>query len=345
MEKGSTAPLNRDARIFGSMDQRKTTAHARKMFLAVLAAANLFAACGDRPAQHAPFTTESDTLAWETISLLGDTLFPPPVDPALRQRHDSLLQVALADYLADSLDLHNIVWLGRRLAYLHRYRDAVRVYTIGLRHHPDAPELYRHRGHRYITLRDFPAARRDLEKAAALAEGRPLTIEPDGIPNKLDIPLSNLHFNIWYHLGLAHYLEGDDAAAEDAFAACMRFAVNPDLVVAVTDWRHLTRRRMGDTAGAARLLDSIHADMEIIENADYLRRLLLYKTGTAPAADADTDATGRATLGYGVTCWHTFEGRPTEAASIRRAILADGFWPAFGHIAAEADSARLVRTQ
>jgi tetratricopeptide (TPR) repeat protein len=327
------------------MDERKTTTFARTTFLAVLAAASLFAACGDRPVQHASFTTDSDTLAWETISLLGDTLFPLPVDPAIRHRHDSLLQVALADYLADSLDLHNIIWLGRRLAYLHRYRDAVRVYTIGLRHHPDAPELYRHRGHRYITLRDFSAAQRDLEKAAALADGRPLAIEPDGIPNKLGIPLSNLHFNIWYHLGLVHFLEGNNAAAEDAFAACMRYADNPDLVVAVTDWRYLARRRMGDAAGAARLLDSIHADMEIIENADYLRRLLLYKTGTMPAAGADSDATGRATRGYGMSCLYAVEGRAAEAASIRRAILADGFWPAFGHIAAEADSARLVRTQ
>jgi tetratricopeptide (TPR) repeat protein len=327
------------------MDERQTPATVRMILLAVLAAASLFAGCGDRPAQRASFTLESDTLAWETVSLLGDTLYPPTPDPETRHRPDSLLQAALADYLADSLDLHNILWLGRRLAYLHRYRDAVRIYTLGLRHHPDAPALYRHRGHRYITLRDFDAARRDLERAAALAADMPLTTEPDGIPNKLGIPLGNLHFNIWYHLGLVHYLEGDDAAAEDAFAACMRYAVNPDLVVAVTDWRYLARRRMGDTAGAARLLDSIHADMEIIENADYLRRLLLYKTGTAPAAGADTDATGRATLGYGVSCWHTFEGRPAEAASIRRAILADGFWPAFGHIAAEADSARLVRTQ
>jgi tetratricopeptide (TPR) repeat protein len=313
--------------------------------MVALAAAMLFAACGDRTAHDEPFTTESDTLAWETISLLGDTLFPPTVDPVIRLRHDSLLQVALADYLADSLDLYNILWLGRRLAYLHRYRDAIRVYTIGLHHHPDAPELYRHRGHRYITLRDFPAARRDLEHAAALAEGRPLTIEPDGIPNKLDIPLSNLHFNIWYHLGLVHYLEGNDAAADAAYAACMRYAVNPDLVVAVTDWRYLARMRMGDRAGAAQLLDSIHADMEIIENDDYLRRLLLYKTGTTPAEETGNDATGRATLGYGVSCWHAFEGRSAEGASIRRTMLADGFWPAFGHIAAEADSARLVRTQ
>ena len=336
---------NRDARIFERMDGRMKTANTRSACLAVLTAACLFVACGDRPAQHAPFTTESDTLAWEAVSLLGDTLYPPPVDPAIRPRHDSLFQVALADYLADSLDLYNIIWLGRRLAYLYRYRDAVRVYTIGLRHHADAPELYRHRGHRYITLRDFAAARRDLEKAAALAADRPLTIEPDGIPNKLDIPLSNLHFNIWYHLGLVHYLDGDDAAADAAFAACMRYAVNPDLVVAVTDWRYLARMRMGDRAGAARLLDSIHADLEIIENDDYLRRLLLYKTGSASIADADSDATGRATLGYGVSCWHAFEGRPTKAASLRRAILADGFWPAFGHIAAEADSARVVRTQ
>jgi hypothetical protein len=42
---------------------------------------------------------------------------------------------------------------------------------------------YRHRGHRYITLRCFDAAIADLEQASKLIKGKPGEIEPDGLPN------------------------------------------------------------------------------------------------------------------------------------------------------------------
>ena len=34
-----------------------------------------------------------------------------------------------------------------------------------------------------------------------------LETEPDGIPNKLNMPLSSTQFNVWYDLALAHYLK------------------------------------------------------------------------------------------------------------------------------------------
>jgi len=38
---------------------------------------------------------------------------------------------------------------------------------------------------------------------------KPNQIEPDGLPNAKNIPISTLKGNIWYHLGLAYYLKGD----------------------------------------------------------------------------------------------------------------------------------------
>ncbi len=73
--------------------------------------------------------------------------------------------------------------------------------------------MYRHRGHRYITLREFDKAIADFNKAVELIEGTDDIVEPDGAPNAAGIPTSTLHTNIWYHLGLAHYLKGDFAAA------------------------------------------------------------------------------------------------------------------------------------
>src|SRR5215213_4686900 len=53
---------------------------------------------------------------------------------------------------------------------------------------PDDPRLYRHRGHRYITVRDLGPAILDFEKAARLIEGRPDEVESDGLPNSKNIP-------------------------------------------------------------------------------------------------------------------------------------------------------------
>mgnify|MGYP006178114509 CR=1 FL=1 len=49
----------------------------------------------------------------------------------------------------------------------------------------------------------------DLERAASLVRGRPDEVEPDGAPNRFNIPTSTLQSNIWYHLGLAYYMRGE----------------------------------------------------------------------------------------------------------------------------------------
>ncbi len=279
----------------------------------------------------------------EAISLLGDTLLPLSDPPDIRHEKDSLLDEAYQFYLTDSTDLDNIIWYGRRLAYLYRYPEAIRVFSDGLKHHPQAPELYRHRGHRYITTRQFDRAVEDLEKGIQLAEGRSLEMEPDGVPNKLNIPLSNLHFNIYYHLGLAYYLLGQYDEAHQAFHQCMAWSDNPDLVVATSDWLYLTLNRLGDTSEIQAVLQPIHADMEIIENDGYHQRLLLYKGLIKPDAligDAE-DPIQAATQHYGVSAWYAFNGHPDKAAQLRKIILQNGYWPAFGYIAAEADSNRI----
>ena len=124
---------------------------------------------------------------------------------------ESYLAKAKADYDRDPSSADNAIWLGRRLAYLGRFSEAIDTFTQGILKHPGDARLYRHRGHRYITLRKFDLAIRDLKRAADLIEG-PDQIEPDGQPNARNIPTSTLDSNIYYHLGLAHYLKGEPAA-------------------------------------------------------------------------------------------------------------------------------------
>lgn len=278
-------------------------------------------------------------------SLLGQPLSPPALPEATQARLEAQLAEAQAAYERDP-GLEQTIWYGRRAGYLLQLERAAAIYSEGIARFPEAYQLYRHRGHRYISLRRFDLAVADLERAVTLAEGRPVEVEPDGAPNRLGLPLSNGHFNSWYHLGLAHYLRGDFAAAIEAYRSCLRFCDNDDSLVATSDWLYMSYRRQGDEAAAATLLEPIHAGMTVIEDQAYLNRLLLYKGELAPAAlldPADTSedaALNLATQGYGLGNWHLYNGRRDEAMAIFRQVLTTGSWAAFGYIASEVEVAR-----
>lgn len=115
-------------------------------------------------------------------------------------------------------------------------------------------------------------------------------------------------------------------------------------IVAVTDWKYMTLRRLGRHDEAAKLPEPIRADMEIIENRAYHRRLLMYKgvlkpedlLATEGASDLDP-----ATSGYGVGHWHLCNGDRGKAKEIFARVVAGPYWPAFGFIAAEVELERM----
>lgn len=145
----------------------------------------------------------------EAMSLLGDTLRTLPIAPAVRARYEQQLAEAKRAYDHTPTNVDSIIWYARRLGYLGRLRESIAIYTRGAELHPDNPWLYRHRGHRYISVREFDNAIRDLERAEKLVDGKPDIVEPDGQPNAANQPIGTLHSNIRYHLALAYYLKGD----------------------------------------------------------------------------------------------------------------------------------------
>lgn len=273
-------------------------------------------------------------------SFFLDSLRDLEVKPANRPLLEEKMEEARMSYLEDSTDLNNIIWYGRRLAYLHHFDEAIRVFSGGLNFHPRSPELYRHRGHRLISIRRFEEAIFDLRQAARLAKNRPVEIEPDGLPNKLDIPLSNLHFNIYYHLGLAYYLLPDYANAVKSFTSCMKYADNDDLRVATTYWLVLTYLRLREESEVQKYLLRINPYMEIIENQTYLEQLLVIKN--QKPFDFLQDSVSQNSVNpinlYGISVWKESLGDTSLAAEIRKRILSTGHWTYFGYIAAEADS-------
>ncbi len=278
----------------------------------------------------------------EAVSLLGERLYAPPISPATRVLYEQRLAEARAAYDRAPTNADSIIWLGRRTAYLGSYRDAIAIFTEGVARHPDEARMYRHRGHRYVSVRELDKAIADLSRAAALTTGRPDEIEPDGIPNARNIPTSTLQSNIWYHLGLAHYLKGDFERALASYREAMRVSRNPDMLVATSHWLYMTLRRLGRAEEAESVLASISRGMVIIENDAYHRLLLLYKGELPPdsLAPSGADALNDASVGYGLGNWHLYNGRRAEALAVFRRVLAGGNWPAFGYIASEAELAR-----
>ena len=236
----------------------------------------------------------------------------------------------------------NIIWVGRRTAYLGRYKDAIKIYTGGIQQFPADARLYRHRGHRFITLRCFDLAIADFEKAAKLIKGRADEIEPDGLPNARNIPTSTLQSNIWYHLGLAYYLKGDFQRALRAYREAEKVSTNADMQVATAHWVYMTLRRLGRENEAKKTVAAIRDDLDIIENADYYKLLSVYK-GKLKAADLlneisrNADSLSNATLGYGLGNWFLYNGQTAEAEKIFRQVTAGNQWSSFGYIAAESE--------
>ncbi len=287
----------------------------------------------------------------EAISLLGDTLYRMELPGERQAQYDSALKIAQQNYDQAPQNLENIIWLGRRLAYLGRYREAIDVYTKGLRVFPESPELYRHRGHRYISTRQFDKAISDLEQSALLIASSPLKKEPNGIPIPLpenDRP-ATLQFNVFYHLGLAYYLKGEYGQAAQAYEKCLEYCQNDDEITATADWLYMAYRRLGEDEVAEETLAMIKEDMDIRENEGYFERLLMYKGMLEPnellkiGSDiplADRDLT-LATQGYGVGNFYLYNGEQAVGLKVMEDIVEGRHWAAFGYIAAEADLARM----
>jgi len=79
----------------------------------------------------------------------------PELSETTRKDFENKLASAKADYENDSTHADAILWYGRRTAYLGNYEDAIRIFSKGIALHPDDARMYRHRGHRYITVRCF----------------------------------------------------------------------------------------------------------------------------------------------------------------------------------------------
>lgn len=270
------------------------------------------------------------------LTPLGKTYsIPSPSESLLQQ-----MEEAKKNFESNPTDLESLIWYGRRTAYLGHYQNAIAIFTYGIEKFPNEPKLYRHRGHRYISIREYEKAISDLEKAAELIQNASNEIEPDGMPNALNIPVSTLHGNIYYHLGLAYYLVQDYEKAFEAYLKCRETGSNYDNIVSSTHWLYMIQQRMGNPEKAMEMLAPIHADSTVIENQSYADLCRLYKGWLpmdsliqhGPGGNPSNDA-----VRYGVANWHLYHGDTIQAKSMLEALLNTKSFASFGYLAAEQD--------
>jgi tetratricopeptide (TPR) repeat protein len=271
-------------------------------------------------------------------SLLGERLHARPVpDPAaLRQ-----VQAALA---AAPAGVDAIIAAARELRNAMAYDEEVALYTRALALAPDDWRLYRFRGHRWISLRRFEDAIRDLDRARALAP---------------------YDFDVAYHRGLALYLLGRFDEAADEYLRCIRIAADTavlagapalagqrpcaevatrdDSRVAIMEWAYRALRRAGRHEEARALVQQVGPGLDVTENTAYYQAMLA-RRGHYPKADLlePLPVAGRfETRAYGVAVDELVDGNRERALFLLRRIAEDAWWPGFGRIAAEADLLRL----
>ena len=233
----------------------------------------------------------------------------------------------------------NLIWIGRRHAYLGNYESAIKYFSQGISTYPLDARFYRHRGHRFITNRCFERAINDLKKASSLSNNKPNEIEPDGLPNALNIPTSTLKGNIYYHLGLAYYFESQLKEAMLAFEKCIEFSENNDSFVAAANWLYIIYYQLNKINKADKLLAKIDNQMNLIENNSYLIILNLYKDSNSlieiEKKILKEESLNNITVAFGLGNFYLLKGETEKAYKIYNLITNSDQWSSFAYIGAE----------
>jgi tetratricopeptide (TPR) repeat protein len=237
------------------------------------------------------------------------------------QRDTGAIARAERALAGDPRSIPKIVELGVAQSGARQFREAIRTFTRGLKIAPDDAMLYRWRGHRYLSVRDFDRAMDDLTRGS-----------------RLDSTI----YGIWYHLGIVRYARGDFAGAVEAFTRAQPRAPDAGELAGATDWLWMSLSRAGRAAEAQATLD--RRPDSLPTTVAYAQRLRLYRGQIGPddvITPADTGDIAVATLSYGVGNWYLVRGDTARARAWFQRSIRSGGWPAFGFITSEVELRRL----
>ena len=225
---------------------------------------------------------------------------------------------------ADPKNIDKVIALGVAQAGIRDMRGAVATFTKGIAIAPNNALLYRWRGHRYLSVREFDKAEADFKRGLAL---------------------DSAVYGIWFHLGIVRFVRGDYAGAAAAFTRAQPLAPDPGELTGSTDWLWMSLSRAGRGAEAKAMLARRPDSLKVADQEyGYVKRLRLYRGEVKPErliTASDTADTQAATLNYGLGNWYLVKGDTARARAAFQKSIASGGWPAFGFIVSEAELRRL----
>jgi tetratricopeptide (TPR) repeat protein len=245
---------------------------------------------------------------------------------ALQQlkKHQEALSALARALVIDPANADARLLTCRSLAALRRHEEAIVACTESLRLRPDQADVLRDRGHYYLNLGQTESGLADLVRAVAL---------------------SPRDRGVYYHLGLANYLQGDFANAAKAYDGCVANAGDDAFRVECQAWLLPSLLRSGRKDDARRLLGSVSAASMDGHPGTYLDRLLLFRGVRTEAQVAATmtaeGALSEASVGYTIGIWHLLNGRTSRAREYFTRVVASNYATAWGYRAAEAELKRM----
>ena len=276
----------------------------------------------------------------EGRSFAGEPLFSNPV-PA--ERLAELETLAAPFEAKNALSEQDFIELGRLYVAGNRFRDAINLYTKGLKEHPDSFRLRRHRGHRYINLRELDNAIRDLDEALELiGDEHKDALEYNGAGE----PTATYEHWTYYHMGLYHYLNADWNAAAAAYQKCVETATTNQAKVGASDWLYNALQKGGLPERAEAVIAVIPEDLDTNREHPYFKRVMVYK-GEWDASElidvekpADQWTATDITVGYGIANWLKFNGDEEAGEAIHRKILETPFWNSWAYVVTDKEYER-----
>jgi len=228
---------------------------------------------------------------------------------------------AQRDLDANPRDVAKYIALGTAQAGARQMQEAVQTFTRALAIAPNDPILWRWRGHRNLSVRNFDQAMTDLTRGYGM---------------------DSTVYGILYHLGVLRFVRGDFNAAADAFRRAQPLAPDAGELAGSTDWLWMSLMRAGRANEAAAML--ARRPDSLPTTAAYAKRLKMYRGEITPEqliTPADTGDIDVATLAYGLGNWYMVHGDTAKARAAFERSVQSGGWPAFGFIASEQELRRL----
>ena len=303
------------------------------LFPALLLAAFSCATKQEQPATNAEPTTA------EAVSFSGRPLFAPKADPATLHKADSIITAIKSK---SDLSEDDYIMMGQQWVASNRFKASVENYSEGLQKFPGSFKLLRHRGHRYISIRQLDNAVTDLNRAEELIREQPDMPEYDASGNTTG---TYQHW-IWYHIGLCYFLNQAYIQAAPAFEKCLEASRSNKNIVGASDWLYHTYMRLGEKEKAQKLLEPITPDFDTDREHPYFRRVMLYKGVITPEELVDMDQDPAKTLVsdvtkmYGLANWYAYQGEKEKARELYKKIVqSESGWPGFAYAAAEKELA------